>query len=87
MSIDEIFANAVKVIKEFKQQPTNEEKLTLYQYYKQATVGDINIPQPGYLEFTAKAKWNAWNSVKGMTYENAKIMYIKTVSVLTDKYD
>ena len=87
MSIDEIFSNAVKVIKEFKQQPTNEEKLTLYQYYKQATVGDIDIPQPGYLEFTAKAKWNAWNSVKGMTCENAKIMYIKTVSMLTDKYD
>lgn len=87
MSIDEIFSNAVKVIKEFKQQPTNEEKLTLYQYYKQATVGDIDIPQPGYLEFTAKAKWDAWNSVKGMTCENAKIMYIKTVSMLTDKYD
>ena len=47
----------------------------------------MEIPQPGYFEFTAKAKWNAWNSVKGMTCENAKIMYIKTVSMLTDKYD
>ena len=86
MSIDEIFANAVKVIKEFKQQPTNEEKLTLYQYYKQATVGDINILNLIFRIY-CKAKWNAWNSVKGMTCENAKIMYIKTVSMLTDKYD
>ena len=85
MSIKESFNSAIKIVSQMKQQPTNEEKLNLYKYYKQATVGDVNIPQPGFLDFTGKAKWNAWNSVKGTTSENAMQLYIKTVNVLLNK--
>ena len=85
MSIKESFNTAVKIVSQMKQHPTNEEKLNLYKYYKQATIGDINIPQPGFLDFTGKAKWSAWNSVKGITSENAMQMYIKTVNLILSK--
>ena len=57
---------------------SNEEKLDLYKYFKQATVGDVNIPRPGMLDFKGKAKWDAWNSVKGMSTEDARTNYINT---------
>ena len=35
----------------------NENKLYLYKYYKQATIGDINIEEPsGWFNFEAKEK-------------------------------
>lgn len=85
MSIKQSFDSAVKIVSQMKQQPSNEEKLILYKYYKQATIGDVNIPQPGFLDFTGKAKWDAWNSVKGINSENAMQMYIKTVNLLISK--
>lgn len=34
-----------------------------YKYYKQGTVGDVNTARPGMLDFTGKAKWDAWKEV------------------------
>lgn len=31
----------------------------------QANVGDCNTDKPGMLDFTGKAKWEAWNALKG----------------------
>lgn len=47
-----------------------------YKFYKQATVGDCNIDKPSIFDFTGCAKWNAWNSIKGMTCDEAKSNYI-----------
>lgn len=47
-----------------------------YKFYKQATFGDCNINKPSMFDFTATAKWNAWNSIKGMTSLEAKSNYI-----------
>lgn len=55
---------------------TNENKLDLYKYYKQATEGDCNTSEPWSINFEASAKWKAWNSVKGMTREAAMSNYI-----------
>ena len=56
---------------------TDEEALILYKYYKQATVGDNNTSKPGMLNFTAKAKWNAWESEKGTKKEDAMTKYVQ----------
>ncbi|RLN02229.1 hypothetical protein BBJ28_00000249 [Nothophytophthora sp. Chile5] len=58
---------------------TNEEKLALYAYYKQATVGDNTTAQPGMFDLTGKAKWNAWNEKKGVSTEDAMKAYISEV--------
>lgn len=38
-------------------QPSNADKLKLYGLYKQASFGDIHIPQPDRWDLLARAKW------------------------------
>lgn len=59
--------------------------LELYALYKQATVGDVNIAQPWAVQLEARAKWDAWNSKKGMSQETAKAKYIEYVNELVAK--
>ena len=54
----------------------NNTKLKFYKYYKQATVGNCNTTQPSLFDFKNKAKWEAWNSLKDMSSEKAKCLYI-----------
>uniref|UniRef100_A0AAX7V5T3 ACB domain-containing protein n=1 Tax=Astatotilapia calliptera TaxID=8154 RepID=A0AAX7V5T3_ASTCA len=63
------FDKAVEEVKILKQKPNQQEMGDLYGLYKQATVGDINTERPGFLDFTGKAKWDAWNARKGQRYE------------------
>jgi diazepam-binding inhibitor (GABA receptor modulating acyl-CoA-binding protein) len=51
-------------------------KLDFYKFYKQATMGDCNICEPYSIFFREHAKWKAWNSIKGMTTEDAMKEYI-----------
>ena len=71
-------ADVVKHVKEL----SDDKKLKLYGLYKQATIGDINIEKPGMLDFRGKAKWEAWNAVKGKDKEVAKTLsaYFKDVA-------
>ncbi len=52
---------------------------------QQGTIGDCNTERPGMFDFTGKAKWDAWNSVKGLTQDDAKTQYISTVDTLASK--
>jgi len=54
---------------------SNDVKLNFYKYYKQATIGDCNTPQPWAVQLEARAKWEAWNSVKGTSKEDAMLSY------------
>ncbi|KAJ3916066.1 acyl CoA binding protein-domain-containing protein [Lentinula edodes] len=57
-------------------QPSQEDQLFFYKHFKQATVGDVNTPRPtGFTDFKGKAMWDAWNSVKGMSKEDAQKAY------------
>ena len=80
------FETAVKTLKTLASSPTNDEKLTLYGLYKQATVGDNTTAQPGMFDFAGSAKWTAWNNVKGTTQDKAKKKYIAVVGTLIAKY-
>ena len=55
-------------------QPDNI-KLDFYKFYKQATEGDCNTSKPEFYKLYETAKWNAWNSVIGMSKEDAKNNY------------
>lgn len=62
---------------------SNENKLYLYKYYKQATVGNINIDPPGFFNFEAKEKYKAWKSVEDTSTIVAMKKYIlKTYELL-----
>jgi diazepam-binding inhibitor (GABA receptor modulating acyl-CoA-binding protein) len=78
------FNNAIYYVKNSNNNNSqNDIKLQYYKYYKQATCGDITDSQPWLINYEARAKWNAWNSIKGMDKNKAKEEYIK----LLNKYD
>jgi len=62
----------------------DDKKLEVYALFKQATVGDVNTERPGMLDFKGKAKWDAWNSKKGLSQDDAKAQYVELVNGLLD---
>ncbi|XP_041834570.1 acyl-CoA-binding protein-like [Melanotaenia boesemani] len=84
--MDESFKKAAEEVTVLKQKPDNRELSALYGLYKQATVGDVTAERPGMLDFTGKAKWDAWNERKGLSSEEAKGAYIDLVEKLKGKY-
>lgn len=84
--MSEAFNTAAEEVKTLAGNPTDEEKLKVYSLYKQATVGDCNTTRPGMLDFTGKAKWDAWDARKGTSKEDAEAEYITTVEELKTKY-
>ena len=80
------FTKAADEVKNLTQKPTDQELLDLYGYYKQAVVGDVNIERPGMFYLKEKAKWDSWNSNKGLPKEEAEQKYIKLVAELMSKY-
>eukprot|EP00040_Diaphanoeca_grandis_P038226 m.256060 g.256060 ORF g.256060 m.256060 type:complete len:100 (+) comp34033_c0_seq1:93-392(+) len=59
-----------------KAESSNEVKLNYYKFFKQAKDGDVTGSQPYSIQFEARAKWDAWNSVKGMSKEDAQKAYV-----------
>lgn len=55
---------------------SNEDALVLYGLFKQATVGDVNTGRPGIFSPTDRAKWDAWNTRKGTSQDDAKEQYV-----------
>ncbi|XP_075789342.1 acyl-CoA-binding protein [Pelodiscus sinensis] len=80
------FDKAAEEVKQLKSKPTDEEMLFIYGHFKQATVGDVNTERPGFMDFKGKAKWDAWNELKGMSKEEAMKAYIAKVEELKSKY-
>ena len=82
MSLNDTFIQATKDIMKIKKNPADQDMLQVYALYKQATVGDCNTEQPAFFNIKASAKWNAWNSKKGLSSDLAKKTYIRLVNIL-----
>ncbi|XP_040835060.1 acyl-CoA-binding protein isoform X2 [Ochotona curzoniae] len=80
------FEKAAEEVKNLKAKPTDSEMLFIYSHYKQATVGDVNTERPGMLDLKGKAKWDAWNELKGTSKESAMKAYVDKVEELKQKY-
>jgi diazepam-binding inhibitor (GABA receptor modulating acyl-CoA-binding protein) len=69
--------------KSLAEKPGNDVLLQLYSLYKQATEGDVNIDPPANMfDFVARAKFNAWESLKGKPKEAAMQEYVELVAKL-----
>ncbi|KAJ2242775.1 hypothetical protein GGH98_005282 [Coemansia sp. RSA 454] len=86
LKLQDQFETAAKQVQELPKKPTNDEKLKLYGLYKQANSGDVDTEKPGMFEFEKKAKWDAWNNIKGKPENDAKTEYIALVKELQAKY-
>jgi acyl-CoA-binding protein len=86
MALTDDFQSAVERSKQLTKRPSNEELLSLYALFKQATDGDVSGERPGGFDFKAIAKFDAWTSIKGKTKEQAMAEYITLVGRLAENY-
>ena len=81
-TITEQFEQAAKDIKTLKEKPDNDTMLRLYALYKQGSEGDVTGPAPGFFDFVASAKYQAWSKMEGTKPEMAMKKYIDLVNSL-----
>ncbi|CAD2220377.1 acyl-CoA binding protein [Angomonas deanei] len=82
-SIDSEFQTAQEnFAKLYANNASNEVKLKFYGLFKQATVGDVNIPKPWLMDQVGRAKWDSWDKLKGMNTVDAKRMYVTEYKIL-----
>lgn len=77
------FDAAVANSKKLSQRPDNATLLKIYGLYKQATAGDVTDKKPGFGDMIGRAKWDAWNAVKGTSSEDAKQRYVELIQSLS----
>jgi diazepam-binding inhibitor (GABA receptor modulating acyl-CoA-binding protein) len=77
------FETAVAESKTLTERPDNATLLKLYAFYKQATAGDNGDQKPGFGDMVGRAKWDAWNGLKGTSSEDAMQQYIDLVGSLS----
>jgi diazepam-binding inhibitor (GABA receptor modulator, acyl-CoA-binding protein) len=81
MSLQDDFEAAKKGAFQLPNQPP-ESLLKMYALYKQATSGDASGSRPGAFNFKARAKFDAWAEVKGLSSEDAMTQYVDFVNSL-----
>jgi diazepam-binding inhibitor (GABA receptor modulator, acyl-CoA-binding protein) len=76
------FEQAVAASKNLPERPDNATLLKLYALYKQATSGDVEGKRPGFSDMVGRAKWDAWNEIKGTASEMAMKQYVELIDDL-----
>ena len=66
--------------------PSNEEKLNMYAWFRQATDGDVSGKRPGMLDPIGRFKYDAWAKLKGMSQEEAMQKYIDQVNKVEQQF-
>ncbi|MEJ6021918.1 acyl-CoA-binding protein [Ramlibacter sp. PS4R-6] len=77
------FDAAVANSKNLSERPDNATLLKIYALYKQATAGDNAEKKPGFGDMVGRAKWDAWNGMKGTSQDDAKQQYIALIESLS----
>ncbi|MEY3475080.1 MAG: hypothetical protein RL087_1538 [Pseudomonadota bacterium] len=77
------FEAAVANSKKLSERPDNSTLLKIYALYKQGTQGDVSDKKPGFGDLVGRAKWDAWNALKGTAPDEAKRQYIALIESLS----
>jgi acyl-CoA-binding protein len=82
MSLQEQFDQAQADSKNLSERPDNMTLLKIYALFKQASAGDVTGERPGMTDFVARAKYDAWDALKGTSQDEAKQQYIDLIEEL-----
>ena len=85
--INSRFEQASISAKSLPQRPDNDTLLKLYALFKQGSAGDVSGDKPGFFDFVATAKYEAWQAIKGLPQDDAKNQYIDLVRNLGGSVD
>jgi acyl-CoA-binding protein len=69
-------------VKQLPERPGNMALLRLYALFKQASEGDATGDKPGMMDIVGRYKFEAWESLKGTTQDDAKEKYVALVEEL-----
>lgn len=70
------FKDASELVKQSNKEVSNQVKLQMYSLFKQSTEGDVQGERPGFFYQVQRAKWDAWEALKGTTKETAMQKYV-----------
>ena len=76
------FDQAMADSKSLPEKPDNLTLLKIYALYKQASRGDADGERPGFADMVGRAKWDAWNGLKGKSTDDAMQDYIDLIESL-----
>ncbi len=76
------FDKAVADSKNLPEKPDNMTLLKIYALYKQASAGDVDGKRPGFTDMVGRAKWDAWNTIKGKSTDEAMQEYVDLIESL-----
>jgi len=82
----EQFTNASNTVKKLNRNASDDELLELYSWYKQATIGNVNIKEPSFINFSENKKWHAWKSKWDNDVYSSEVAYITCANKLIKKY-
>lgn len=82
MSLQNQFEQAVADSKNLPERPDNMTLLKLYGLYKQASAGDAVGNRPGFTDMIGRAKYDAWDALKGVSKEDAMQQYVDLITDL-----
>jgi len=85
--INSQFEQAAIAVKSLPERPDNDTMLQLYALFKQGSAGDVSGDKPGFFDFVATAKYEAWGGLKGLSQDDAKNQYIDLVRKLGGSVD
>jgi acyl-CoA-binding protein len=78
------FERAVAKSKALSNRPDNPTLLKIYALYKQATLGDVQGEQPGFVDLVGRAKYDAWANLRGKSSQQAMTAYIALIDRLAE---
>ena len=82
MSLQEQFDQAQADSKNLSERPDNMTLLKIYALYKQASAGDVDGKRPGFTDMVGRAKFDAWDGLKGTSKEDAMQQYVDLIEEL-----
>ena len=77
------FEAAVAHSKNLSERPDNGTLLRIYALFKQATQGDNDEKKPSFSDMVGRAKWDAWEKLKGTEGDAAREQYIELIDSLS----
>ncbi len=82
MSLQEQFDQALADSKNLPERPDNMTLLKIYALYKQASAGDAEGKRPGFTDMVGRAKFDAWDALKGTAKDDAMQQYVDLIDDL-----
>ena len=76
------FEAAMADSKNLSERPDNATLLKIYALYKQGSIGDNAEKKPGFSDMVGRAKWDAWNGLKGTDQDEAMQKYVDLIDSL-----